>query len=294
MALGLTGPRLSPARRQEIRAAFHEALWGSFLAPPGGGAASKNGFPKVDHVLTALEDARDDEQTPSALIAMGAWNLLRHYVDGSEQPKGLSGLVEDLLKVDIVEAIRLRRERRDLFPPLRDVPIVRSRWTLTENKKRMPDACIEMTVLRPLEKMTKSLATWLGRSDFFWRAPSLRPRRCVEGGKQILTADVHLPGESLEAGEQVVLEVTAKKRNELQREFEFTMSEQELERREVFGARIRNYSGSLVLSKEESRPDRTHVLHSRHVQFASKSLKGAEEETLAYWIQTDTLCLALH
>ena len=241
---------------------LHVALWTTYVGPRTGVAR--------DTVLdTLVGAAAEPARTP--LVALAVWNLLADAGAGSgSRSELLERLVRDVLGIGLEEARRLRRGPSPL-PPFLELEVVDAACDTREDRDGRTRGAVEFCVLTHLDDLASAAepTTWLARCGVFWDA--------LYGGPS--------PGGVLRLPDGPALNVSIEtnvRKGGLWKALDMKMR--------VGGDQLAD--GRTVLAKERGRPGATRIYHERSVDFGAR-MRQHRAATLAYWLQTEAICLAL-
>jgi len=292
MTRGPVDPKRAPGRRAQATAVAHTdqelqtALWrgyfeGTRKLPLRLGARMR----APDSVLTLLK--RKAARVPESLQGIALWNFLRSYTTNAAPIDDLNELLGRILRIDLPEARRIRRERPDdVLPPYPKPLILDTVWQLQDDWG-VTTAKLEICLQRRFRELrdVANPRSW-SRCALFWpriegRLPATLPASGAWSGK--VEARLNLPGETDEQPLAVTLQAGISAGPlEVETWFEFEPND-----------RIEVCRGYVSVRKEPGRPDATRIIQERLVRFAPGTLQRLRRATLAYWLQAETVCLAL-
>jgi len=292
--------------------AVHTALWSTYLGFRDPDlierfASSDRPFTNAQ-ALTRLNDhmrrGADGRLVSLDVLGLAAWNLVGQYV--SEEPNILlEHLVQGTLGMDCARARQqyLERDRATLPPDQRFNRIVDSKWS-SEDDGRFAKGTLEFTVRRPFEELLGILdpRSWL-EARLFWRDlmvkrlrygeadeiddpdPDLMPRDYGWRAKGVMVLALpggkHSPAKCLKGLFDADRTIGARE----------SRIDYQLVAGTVEAPLVCN--GCLSLEKMEGQPGSTRVRGQKRVDFPAGDLERFRTQTLAYWIQSETLALAL-
>ena len=275
--------------------ALHTALWSSYAAVPAPPAPRKGarrpkppprGSPlTVDRVSTVLH--AEARRVPRPLLALATANLVGSRL--RDPGDALDTLAVQLLGSSVAE---LRAAHGAYAQPLLMLAelygLVDYRWTpLPITAPGRVGGRLELCVQRPFQEMKGVVdpASWFRACGVFWNDTTSGNGRRLAAKRQQnveLEGQLKLPGHTSGNGIPVTIAATVT--------FDGLRG---VNRFWITGGPIDHCRGELTVEKEPGRPGATRVTHEKHVRFAAGPLANFGVETLAYWIQAETLCLLL-
>jgi len=242
------------------RDGLHAALCATYLRPRPGVAA-------VTDLGPLARAAAEPRWTP--LVGLALWNILGREAVGPPST-GLADLVRDVLGLDIEDARRERRRRA--LPPFLELEVLDATCETPEERHDSTSGVVELCVLTHLDDLVSAAhpTTWLARCDLFWDALHDTPRpggvlRLPNVPSLAVSVDVSMRHGGLR--KEIYLEVHAD-----------------------HGQLARSWT---TLEKERGRPGATRIRHERRVRFGDHVSPALRGPTLAYWLQTEAVCLAI-
>lgn len=262
------------------RQALHTALWSSYLCLPDVRSLPASYRPRAFRlVVPTLKECRD--KVPQGLLGLALWNLLRGYE--SERPPGdLRELLQEVVGLD--PGTKAPYPQDPMFPLHQQNVIKSAQWQLRPvGDAGAAAATLEVLVQREFAEMKEIVypQNWR-RCDLFWAGG--RGKRSPGDQTTNITARLKLPGGSREREPLPVKLAVTFAVTDLDARVDFAMEE---------NAYIRAYRGSLEVKKEEGSPGWTRIRHDKELIFKAPPFATYPAQTLAYWLQAETLFLAL-
>jgi hypothetical protein len=283
---------------------LHATLWSSYL-----GLRDADEFQHrrpaerpqtLDDVVTTLN--REGGRLADPLLELAVWNLVSRYGE-EEHPKELEELSQKTLGFDVAEAHRVVLERGPtLLPRVAPGKIEESEWK-TQEDGVVTSARISLLVNRGLEDVRYLLQPkhWEKVSPFWAEVrlgrPKLTPQTRSWRGRA--STRLVLPGTTASQRLRLELDIT---RTPFESRVDLARAPARRRGRGHRAERARAPRGDIVtelraylrLHKEQGRPGITRVERWQMVAFQGESIhQRFRSQTLAYWIQAETLALML-
>jgi hypothetical protein len=282
---------------------LHATLWSSYL-----GLRDADEFQHrrpaerpqtLDEVVTTL--TREGERLADPLLDLAVWNLVSRYGE-EEHPKTLEELSKKTLGFDVAEARRVVLERGPtVLPRVAPGKIEESEWK-TQEDGVVTSAKISLLVNRGLEDVRYLLQPkhWEKVSPFWAEVrlgrPKLTPQTRSWRGRA--STRLVLPGTTASERLRLELDIT---RTPFESRVDLALAPARRgglghpgERPRDQGGVVPELRGYLRLHKEQGHPGNTRLERWQSVAFQEGSThERFRSQTLAYWLQAETLALML-
>jgi hypothetical protein len=239
---------------------LHGALCATYVDP-------HPGLAPVTDLATLARAAAEPKRR--LLVALALWNVLGRKL-ADPPPTGLAGLVRDVLGLDLEDARRERRRRA--LPPFLELEVVDATCKPLKEREGRTRGGVELCVLTHFDDLVSAAhpTAWLARCDLFWQG----------------LHDAPLPGGVLQLPHGAPLRVSldvGMRHGSLRKEIDIKIH--------IGGGHLA--SSRTILEKERGRPGATRIRHRRSVDFRGRVPPAQRAATLAYWLQTEAVCLAI-
>ncbi|MGH7789234.1 MAG: hypothetical protein ACRERC_20360 [Candidatus Binatia bacterium] len=233
---------------------------------------------------------------PRVLHSVALWNLALRMLDPTSAvtPEdkavraNLDQLVTNIFRRPLDEISALRKQGIDpLLTFARAHKIDQYVWEPPTLRDGTVSAKLAIVVQTPVQEIHAALdpVQWTKKCGLFWREITLVDRPDRQRVGPTLRATLNLPGPA--AARAVRVEVSP---------FDLPLGFGRAF--QIFDAGVAQdppllCAGSLTAEKEEGNPWATRIMHEKQIRAESLTLGANVEDTLRFWIQAETVCLAL-